>query len=134
MADAKRKGLYLLSTTTGVNMQTGAKQVLWTPEAGVRGAVTAVLLIDPSATLSGCDDVDFGTGTNADTGLNNETGIGDMTVTTDYMFLPFASNEYTIIDGDAAALVDRQFGLKVIDGSDGAGTATIMVFGILFDS
>ena len=134
MSDMKRDGLSRLSTTTGVDMQTGAKQVLYTPPAGERGIPTHLLIIDPSATLDGCDDVDFGTGASADTGLNNETGIGDMTATTDYMLLPLENNEYTIVDGDAAALVDRQFGIKVIDGSDGVATATIMVLGIVVDS
>lgn len=134
MSDMKRSGISILSTTTGVDMQTGAKQVLYTPPAGERGIPTHLLIIDPSATLGGCDDVDFGTGTNADTGLNHETSIGDMTATTDYMLLPLESNEYTIVDGDAAALVDRQFGIKVIDGSDGVATATIMVLGIVVDS
>ena len=134
MADVKEKTIALMSVTTGVNMATGAKQVLFTAPAGKRFVPTEIIIIDPSATMAGCDDVDFGSGTNADSWLNNETGLGDMTVTTDFMVLRSDSDEYTIIDGDAAALVDRQFGLKVIDGSDGAATATIMVFGILFDS
>lgn len=134
MADVKEKTIALMSVTTGVNMQTGAKLVLFTVPPGKRFVPTEIIIIDPSATLGGCDDVDFGSGTNAGSWLNNETGIGDMTATTDFMVLRADSDEYTIIDGDAAALVDRQFGLKVIDGSDGAGTATIMVFGVLFDS
>lgn len=134
MADVKEKTIALMSVTTGVNMATGAKQVLFTVPAGKRFVPTEVIIIDPSADMSGCDDVDFGSGTNAGSWLNNETGIGDMTATTDFMVLRSDSEEYTIIDGDAVALVDRQFGLKVIDGSDGAATATIMVFGILFDS
>lgn len=132
--DSKEKGIMLLSSTASVNMATGAKQVLYTPSAGKRGIPTQIVVRDPSATMAGCDDVDFGTGANADTWLNNETGLGDMTATTDFMVLRADSDEYTIIDGDAAALADRQFGIKVIDGSDGAATATIDVFGYQFDS
>lgn len=134
MADWKEKGISLLSSTTSVNMATGAKQVLYTPPEGKRMVPIEVVVRDPSATMAGCDDADFGSGTNADTWLNNETGLGDMTATTDFMVLRADSDEYTIIDGDAAALVDRQFGIKVIDGSDGAATATIDTFGYLFDS
>lgn len=134
MADAKEKGIMLLGSTSSIDMETGAKQVIATCPAGKRWIVTEIVIRDPSATLAGCDDVDFGTGTNAGAWLNNETGIGDMTATTDFMVLRADSNEYTIIDGDAAALVDRQFGLKVIDGSDSAGTVTIDVFGYQFDS
>lgn len=129
MADAKEKGIMLLSSTSSVDMETGAKQVLATPPPGKRWIITEVIIRDPSGTLGGCDDADFGTGTNADTWLNNETGIGDMTATTDYMVLRADSNEWAIVDGDAATLVDRQFGIKVIDGSDAAATATIDVFG-----
>lgn len=134
MADVKEKTIALMSTTTGVNMQTGAKLVFFTVPAGKRFIPTEIILFDPSATLAGCDDVDFGSGTNAGSWLNNETGIGDMTAVTDFMVLRADSDEYTIIDGDAAALVDRQFGMKAIDGSDGAATVSVMVFGVLFDS
>ena len=134
MARAKEKGIMLLSSTSSVDMETGAKQVLYTPPPGKRGIPIELVIRDPSATLDGCDDVDFGTGANADTWLNNETGITDMTATDDFMVLRADSDEYTIIDGDAAALAYRQFGIKTIDGSDGAATATIDVFGYEFDS
>jgi len=132
--DAKEKGIMLLSSTAGVDMETGAKQVLYTPPAGKRGIPLELIIRDPSGTLAGCDDADFGTGADADTWLNNETGIGEMTATTDFMVLRADSDEYTIIDGDAAALADRQFGIKVINGSDAAATTTIDVFGYQFDS
>ncbi len=134
MADAKKNVVSILSTTTGVNMQTGSKIPLYTVPAGLRMIPLEVIISDPSATLAGCDDVDFGSGTNAESWLNNETGIGDMTAVTDFMTLRADSNEYTIIDGDAAALVDKQFGLKCIDGSDGVATATVILIGILMDS
>ncbi len=134
MSELQENSLTLMSSTTGVNAQTGSKLVLFTVPAGKRFIPTEVILKDPSATLAGCDDVDFGSGTNAGSWLNNETGIGDMTAVTDFMVLRADSNEYTIIDGDAAALVDRQFGVKFVDGSDGAATVTIDVFGYLFDS
>ena len=134
MAKLKRTGLSILSITTGVDMETGAKQVLYTANAGDRMIPVELIVFDPSATMDGCDDVDFGTGANADTWLNNETGLGDMTATTDFMVLRADSDEYTIIDGDAVALADRQFGVKVINGSDGAATASIILLGIEFDS
>lgn len=134
MSDLDRGCISRIITVTGVNMATGAKQVLYTAKAGERFIPVELIIFDPSATMSGCDDVDFGTGANADTWLNNETGLGDMTAVTDFMVLRADSDEYTIVDGDAATLADRQFGIKVIDGSDGAATASIMVLGILLDS
>lgn len=132
--DAKEYTISLLDSTSSIDMETGAKQILYTVPAGKRMIPIELVLRDPSGTLDGCDDVDFGSGTNADTWLNNETGITDMTATTDFMVLRADSDEYTIIDGDAAAAVDREFGIKVIDGSDAAATATIDTFGYLFDS
>lgn len=134
--DAKEKGIMLLKTTTGVDMAAAAKTILYTVPEGKRCIITHVIIRDPSATLAGCDDADFGTGAASATQnfLNNETGIGDMTATTDFMTLVAVSDEYTIIDGDAAAAVDREFGMTIVDGSDGAATATIDVFGYLFDS
>lgn len=134
--DAKEKGIMLLKTTTGVDMAAAAKTILYTVPEGKRCIVTHVIIRDPSATMVGCDDVDFGTGAASATQnfLNNETGLGHMTATTDFMVLVAVSDEYTIIDGDAAAAVDREFGMTIVDGSDGAATAVIDVFGYLFDS
>ncbi len=51
------------------------------------------------------------------------------------MTLVAVSDDYKIIDGDAAAAVDREFGIYIVDGADTGGrTATIDVFGYLFDS
>ena len=137
MGDVKENGIMRLSTTTGVDMNAqAAKTILYTVPEGKRAIITHVIIRDPSATLAGCDDVDFGTGAASATQnfLNNETGIGDMTAVTDFMTLIAVSDEYTIIDGDAAAAVDREFGIYIVNGADGAGTATIDVFGYLFDS
>lgn len=135
--DLKEKAIALLGTTTSVDMATAAaKTTLYTVPAGKRCIPVMVVIYDPSATLAGCDDVDFGTGATCATQnfLNNETGIGDMTATTDYMVLTAESDEYTIIDGDAAAAADREFGIYIVNGADSAATATIAVFGFLFDS
>ena len=140
MSDAKEKGIALLSTNTLVAVGTaanGTKAILYTVPAGKRCIVTHVIIRDPSGTLVGCNDVDFGTGAACATEnfLNNETGIVDVTATTDFMVLVAVSDEYTIIDGDAAAAVDREFGIQIIAGATAAAaTATIDVFGYLFDS
>lgn len=140
MADAKEKGIALLGTVAGVILGTdgnAAKTILYTVPAGKRMVPVFVIIRDPSATLAGCNDVDFGTGAACATlnFINNETGIVDMTATTDYMILTTSSDEYTIVDGDAAAAVDREFGCYVVAGAtSAAATATIDVFGYLFAS
>lgn len=140
MSDMNEQCISLLKTTTGVIVGTngnGAKTILYTCLAGKRFIPVFVVLRDPSASLAGCNDVDFGTGAACATQnfINNETGIVDMTETTDYMILTTSSEEYTIVDGDAAAAVDREFGIYVVTGAtSAAATVTIDVFGYLFDS
>ena len=140
MSDSKEKGIMLLKSNAGITMGTnanGTKQILYTCPEGKRGIPVFVIIRDPSGTLTGCNDVDFGTGAACATEnfLNNETGIIDMVDTTDFMILVAVSDEYSIIDGDAAAAVDREFGIQIIAGATAAAaTATIDVFGYLFDS
>ena len=127
----------LLGTTSSINMNQNTTLIeLYTVPANKRAIVTMVVLRDPSATLAGCNDVDFGVGTTAavESFLNNETGIGDMTATTDYMVLTAASDEYTIIDGDDSTAAKRTFSMYLVTGSTGSATATVDVFGYLFDS
>lgn len=140
--DAKEKGIMLLGTTTGVLVGTdgnGLKTILYTVPAGKRCIVTTVVVRDVASLydMAGCNDVDFGTGVACATQnfLNNETGLVDMDAQHDYMVLTAASNEYTIIDGDAAAAVDREFGIEIVAGATDADlTATMDVFGYLFAS
>ena len=140
MSDMNEQCISLLNTETGITMGTnanGTKQILYTCPEGKRFIPVFVIIRDPSGTLVGCNDVDFGSGAACATEnfINNETGIVDMTATTDYMILTTSSNEYTIVDGDAAAAIDREFGIQIIAGATAAAaTATIDVFGYLFDS
>lgn len=143
--DVKEGAIARLSTTTSVILGTdgnAAKTILYTVPAGKRCIITHVIIRDalgagPAYTLVGCNDVDFGTGAASATEnfLNNEIGIVDMTAQHDFMVLTAAGDEYTIIDGDAAAAVDREFGIYVVAGATDADiVATIDVFGYLFDS
>ena len=140
MSDQKENGTTLLSTNALVAVGTaanGTKAILYTVPAGKRCIVTHVIIRDPSGTLAGCNNVDFGTGVACATEnfLNAEAGIVDVTATDDYMTLVAVSDDYKIIDGDAAAAVDREFGIQIIAGATAAAaTATIDVFGYLFDS
>jgi hypothetical protein len=137
VADLKTLGIALLKSTVvtmGTN-QNGLKQILYTVPAGKDCIITDVIIRNPSATLAGCNDVDFGTGAACATQsfLNAETGIVDMTATTDYMHLVAVSDDYKVIDGDAAAAADREFGIYIVAGAtSAAATATIAVFGFLF--
>lgn len=137
MADLKEKGIALLSSTS-VTMGTNAnstKQILYTVPKGKDCVITDVIIRNPSASLAGCTDVDFGTGAASATQsfLNAEAGIADMITTTDYMHLVAVSDDYKVIDGDATAAVDREFGIYIVAGASSiAATATIAVFGYIF--
>jgi len=137
MADLKEKGIALLSSTSvtmGTNAN-GTKQILYTVPHGKDCVITEVIIRNPGATLAGCNDVDFGVGAACATEafLNNETGIGDMTATTDFMRLVTSSNEYSVIDGSDTTKANTQFGIQIIAGATSAAvTATIDVFGYIF--
>lgn len=126
MAELNSLALTRVSTTTGVDMQTAEKTVLYTVPSGKVFYPIMVVVRDPSATLAGGTDYDIGTGANADTwrqaiDLSSMTTLG-----TDYMVIQGA--DVTKYSECAAA---SEFGIKVITGSTGAATATIDVFGYL---
>jgi len=137
MADMKEKGIALLnskSVTIGTNSN-ATKTILYTVPEGKDCIITEVILRNPSGTLAGCTDVDFGVGATCATQafLNNETGIGDMTATTDFMRLVTSSDDYKVIDGDDATAANREFGIYVVAGATAAAaTVTIDVFGYIF--
>lgn len=137
--DAKGKGIVLLSSksiTIGTNSD-GTKIDLYTPPSGKDGIVEYVILRNPSGTLAGCNDVNFGVGAGT-TGswIDAETGIEDMTATSDYMVLErtnHISNEFSVIDGDDATANNRTFGIYVVAGATAAAaTVTIDTFGYEF--
>ena len=139
-ADLKEKtGMTLLSSTS-VTIGTSAnaaKQDLYTVPSGKNGIVEYIILRDPSATLVGCTDVNFGVGAGT-TGswIDAESGIADMTATTDYQVFErtnHISNEFSVIDGDDATANNRTFGIYPVAGATGAAyTVTIDVFGYVF--
>ena len=139
-ADLKEKtGMTLLSSTS-VTIGTSAnaaKQDLYTVPSGKNGIVEYIILRDPSASLTGCTDVNFGVGAGT-TGswIDEESGIAEMTATDDYMVLErtnHISNEFSVIDGDDATANNRTFGVYPIAGATGAAyTVTIDVFGYVF--
>ncbi len=126
MAELNSLALTRVSTTTGVDMKTAAKTVLYTVPTGKVFYPVMVVVRDPSATLAGGTDYDIGTGANADT-WRQAIDLSSMTTPgTDYMVIQGA--DVTKYSECAAA---SEFGIKVITGSTGAATATIDVFGFL---
>ncbi len=126
MTALNKNAITRLSTTTGVDMQTVQKNTLLTIPTGKTAYVTSVVIREPSASLAGGTDYDFGTGANADTWRQTVNLSSMTTADTDYMVISGADvTKYT--DNAAAAV----FGIKPITGSTGVATATIDCFGFL---
>ena len=114
-----------VSTTTGVDMKTAAKTILYTVPTGKTFYPVSVIIRDTSASLAGGTDYDIGTGANADTWVQANDLSAMTTLATDFKVIDSGGTKYT----ECAAA--SEFGIKVITGSTAACTATIDVFGFL---
>lgn len=115
-----------VATVTGVDMQTVAKNILYTVPVGKSFIPVAVVVRDGSDSLAGGTDYDIGAGANCDT-WRQTVDLSSMTTPgTDFMVVTGADvTKYTkCVAGD-------EFGIKPITGSTAAATATIDVFGYL---
>jgi len=126
MADLKEKAIALLSSTGSVDMQTTAtKTDLYTVPTGKVCYVTHIVIRDPSATLAGGTDYDFGSGGTCTTWKQ----------TVDLSSMTTANTDYMVIDGNNAKYTENGAGTTIgiypNTGSTGAATATIDVFGYL---
>ncbi len=126
MSQANENVLTKLATVSGVDMKTAQKNTLYTVPNGKTAYVVMVVVREPSASMAGGTDYDFGTGANADT-WRQTVNLSTLTTSgTDYMVIAGADvTKYT--DNEAAAV----FGVKVITGTTVACTATIDVLGFL---
>ena len=126
MTELNESAITRLSTTSGVDMKTAQKNTLYTVPNGKTAYVAMVVIREPSASMSGGTDYDFGTGASADTWRQTVDLSSMTTLGTDYMVISGA--DVTKYTDNAAASV---FGVKVITGTTVACTATIDVFGFL---
>lgn len=114
-----------LSRTTGVDMKTAAKTVLYIIPAGRSALITKVIVSAISATLAGGTDFDFGCNSAADTWKQN-VDLSAMTSANGYMVI--TSENAGFIQEPAGAV----FGIYPHTGSIGNATATIDIYGYLF--
>jgi hypothetical protein len=126
--DLKGIGLALLDSVSAVGLQNGdGKTTLYTVPPSKKAVVTHCVVRNPTASLVGGTDFDFGDGANADT-WKNTVDLSSMTATTDYMVVEGNNAKYTIFDaGDV-------FGVKPVTGATADAEATIDVFGYEFDA
>jgi hypothetical protein len=112
--------------SVSVNVKTAGKTVLYTVPTGKTFYPTMVVVRDPTASMAGGTEYDFGAGANADTWRQNINLSSLTTLSTDYMVIGGADvTKYT----NCAAASD--FGVKVITGTTATCNATFDVFGYL---
>ena len=125
MPELKEKAISLLSSTTAVDMATtGAKTTLYTVPTGKTCYVTHIIVRDPSASMAGGVDYDFGTGASANTWLIN-VNLSDLTT---------SGTHYMVIGGNirhTESAAAATFGIYPNSGTTVACTVTIDVFGYL---
>lgn len=126
MASLKEIAIALLDSVAGADLQNGdGKTILYTVPPGKKAVITHCVVRNPTASLAGGSDFDFGDGANADT-WKNAVNLSTMTATTDYMVVDGSNAKYAIFDaGDA-------FGVKPVTGATADAEATIDVFGYEF--
>lgn len=124
--DLKNVSLGLLDSVSGADLQNGdGKTTLYTVPPGKKAIITHCVVRNPTASLAGGTDFDFGDGANADT-WKNTVNLSTMTATTDFMVVDGSNAKYTVFDaGDA-------FGVKPVTGATADAEATIDVFGYEF--
>ncbi len=119
MANARTKGIMLLSSTTGVDMKTAASTTLYTIPTGNTGFIAFVVVRNNSASLAGGTSYSF-TSWRQTVDLSAQT-----TASTKYYMLDANNASYT------ALTAGTNFQITVTTGSTAACTATIEVFGYL---
>ena len=124
MAALNELALTLVASVPGVDMQAVAKTILYTVPPGKIFYPFAIIVRNPSASLAGGTDYDFGTGAAADTWINAVDLSAMTTLTTDYKIVTSTTKFKYCAAGD-------EFGIKPITGSTAAATATIDVVGYL---
>jgi len=94
---------------------------------GKKAVVSHCVVRNPTASLAGGTDFDFGDGANADT-WKNAVNLSTMTAATDYMVVSGDNAKYAVFDaGD-------EFGVKPVTGATADAEATIDVFGYEYDA
>jgi len=135
MSILRENALTLLSSTS-VNMQTNTKQAFFTVPVGKKMVVDFIGVRNPSATLVGAVDTDFGSGAGADdwilqvtlAGLTGTTHTAKIAQPDQAAGPPIVPVQKTVyVAGDI-------FGCIVNTDSTGAATVTMDLFGYMMDA
>lgn len=133
--DLRENALTLVASVT-INMKTETKQTIFTVPTGKTFIPFCLVVRNPSATLVGAVDSDFGSGANADTWLL-QISLNAFTATTDYGVLmqpdqaagpPIVPTKKTI------EIAGAVWGILVNTVATGAATVTMDLYGYLADA
>jgi hypothetical protein len=124
--ETQETGDRLLARVATAHMQTtDGAQTLYTVPSGKKMVPTRVVVRNPTGSLAGGTDFNFGDGGNRDTWKAN-VDLSGMTATTDVMVITNDNTKFTPFDaGDT-------FGFKPDTGSTGDYDATMEVFGYIY--
>ena len=125
MSALNENSICKVATVTGVDMKTAAKTTLYTVPSGKTFYPVAVVIREPSASMTGGTDYDLGTGANADT-WRQTINLSTLTATTDYIVIPSIAATPMKYTMEAAAAA---FGIKPITGATADVTGTMEVWG-----
>lgn len=129
--DAKKVVVSLLGSAV-CNMQTvGGKQTVYIVPVGKIAQIFFFVIRNPTATLLGGSDYDFGSGAAANTWRQTVTLVSMTTAVTDYMVIPSIAAVPVKYTHEVAG---AEIGIKPITGSTGAANATVEVWGRLLDA
>lgn len=131
MADLRKYAITLLNSTGGVDMKTAGATTLYTIPTGLTAVITHIVIRNPSASLAGGTDYNFG---------GNDADYNDFRDAVDLSGVTGGATSYAIVTQHAGGDVVEStvqaaadlFKINVVTGSDAACTATIDVFGYLY--
>lgn len=128
MAHLKENAISLLASGVAGMQTADGKTTLYTVPAGKKAVVTRILVRQPTASLAGGTDFDFGDGANADT-WKQTVNLSGCTGTDDYFVI---ANDNAVV----GAVFDAgdEFGVKPSTGATADADAAIDVFGYEFDA
>ena len=130
MSNLKEIGISLLGSAT-VDLQNGdSKTVAYTVPPGKKAIITHVVIRNPTASLDGGTDFDFGSGANADT-WRQTVSLTTLTASTDYIVIPSIAATPVKYTCEVAAAA---FGVLEITGATADAQATMDVFGYEVDA
>lgn len=122
MASLREKGIALLVSASGIDINNGSKQTIYSIPTGKSCIVTEVVVRNLSGACAS-NSISFGFNANANDVIANAVHAG-FTASTVY-------NVLVAMVGATVGLSGEVFGVKC-NTTDSAATATIMVYGYLF--